>query len=84
MSDSQSRRRFDRQKQEQMDRLLEQHQNGLLSIEDAALLRSLVDEAERLMVENAKSIEAVTQGEHPHSSSAVPVTVWIKPSATPI
>lgn len=84
MSASQPLRRFAIEKQALLDRLLEQNQNGLLSAEDAEVLRNLVDEAERLMVENARSLEAATQSERPASSSAVPVTVWIKPSATTI
>ena len=63
MSASQPLRRFASEKQELMDRLLERNQNGLLSVEDAEVLRKLVDEAELLMIENAKSLEAVTQSE---------------------
>lgn len=84
MSASQPIRRFAVEKQALMDRLLEQNQNGLLSVEDADVLRDLVDDAERLMIENAKSLQAATQSERPQSSSAVPVTVWVKPSATTI
>ncbi len=83
MSTSQPLLRFPSEKQELMDRLLERNQNGLLSVEDTEVLRSLVDEAERLLVENAKSLEAFTQSEPPNCSSPVPVTVWVKPSASP-
>lgn len=81
MAEPQSLRQLNRNKQQLMDRLLEENQNGSLSSHDAAALCALVEEAERLMVENAKALETLTQCEQPNRPvGAVPVTVWIKPS----
>jgi hypothetical protein len=73
---------LDSEKQITLDRLLDENQNGHISEKDKQVLRGLVDEAERLMVENAKSLAAFSECEQKASTDVpTPVTVWIKPSS---
>ncbi|MEZ6079874.1 MAG: hypothetical protein R3C56_30640 [Pirellulaceae bacterium] len=41
-----------------MDRLLEENRNGIISPADLQVLQGLVEEAEKLMMENAKNLAA--------------------------
>ncbi len=75
-------KRFSSEKQALLDDLLEQNSEGTISPEDNAVLVELVAEAERLMVENSKRLADFAQSESPAApASAIPVTVWIKPSS---
>ena len=74
-------RAFDSDKQLLMDQLLEQNQNGTISDSDKQQLRGLVEEAERLMAENARMLAAYAKEDREgNSGTPVPVTVWVKPS----
>ncbi|KAA5539004.1 hypothetical protein FYK55_25755 [Roseiconus nitratireducens] len=70
-------------KQARLDRLLNEKSEGMISPEDEAALEQLVAEAEQLMVENAKRLASFAEDESPAApSSAVPVTVWVKPPSS--
>jgi len=72
---------FDPDKQREMDQLLEKNQLVALDSDEAARLRNLVDEAERLMVKNAEALALLFKPQA-ISIAATPVTVWVKPEAS--
>ena len=72
---------FDPDKQREMDQLLEKNQYVTLDKSEAARLRELVDNAERLMVRNAEVLASIFKSQSP-AIAATPVTVWLKPEAS--
>jgi len=80
MSNSFPTQLFEAEKQQLMDRLLEENRNGIISPADLQVLQGLVEEAEKLMMENAKNL-AATADPQPATIGATPVTIWIKPTA---
>ena len=67
-------------KQQRMDHLLERNREGDITSAEKAKLKQLVEEAEQLMVENAKRLAAFHKQTSEVPSTAVPVTVWVKPA----
>ncbi len=67
-------------KQRTMDRLLEKNSDGTITPAEKVRLEKLVEEAERLMVINAKRL-ADFNGKRTAAkgSGAVSVTVWVQP-----
>lgn len=80
MSNSFPTQLFEAEKQQLMDRLLEENRNGIISPADLQVLQGLVEEAEKLMMENAKNL-AATADPQPPTIGATPVTIWSKPTA---
>ena len=71
---------FPAAKQRVLDRLLEKNSEGTISASERNRLQQLVDEAERLMVANAKRLARFSESETANvPTGAVPVTVWVKP-----
>ena len=71
------------EKQTRLDQLLNKHSEETISLEEKAELKRLVAEAEQLMVENAKRLARFAENESPAApSSAMPVTVWVKPPSS--
>lgn len=68
-------------KQRTMDALLEKNSEGTITPAEKARLERLVEEAEQLMVVNAKRL-ADFNGKRiaAKSSNAVSVTVWVQPA----
>ncbi len=70
------------EKQSRLDQLLDMNNEGTISLKEKAELDRLVIEAEQLMVENAKRFARFAENESPAAPpSAMPVTVWVKPSS---
>lgn len=68
-------------KQRLMDSLLEKNSDGTITSLEKARLEKLVDEAERLMVVNAKRLADFShQQQATGGSRGVPVTVWVQPA----
>lgn len=64
-----------------MDALLEKNSDGTITPIEKVRLEKLVDEAERLMVINAKRLaDFNVKRQAPEDSNAVPVTVWVQPA----
>lgn len=75
-------KRFPAAKQRRLDLLLEKSSEGTISPRERMLLKSLVLEAEHLMVSNAKRLsEFAKSGENAIPTQSVPVTVWVSPTA---
>lgn len=73
-------KQFARPKQRRLDELLSKNSEGCITDAERRRLTSLVDEAERLMVENAKRLAAYAEREGSGiPPDAVPVTVWLTP-----
>jgi len=67
-------------KQRRLDELLTKNAEGCITDAEKHRLTSLVDEAEQLMVENARRLAAYTEREGSGvPPDAVPVTVWLTP-----
>jgi hypothetical protein len=78
-----SPKRFSPAKQRRMDELLEKNSEGTITPAERVKLGQLVDEAERLMVSNAKRLAkfgASDAGKGP--SPSVPLTVWVTTEPT--
>lgn len=68
-------------KQRRMDELLDENGEGTITTVETAKLTSLVAEAERLMVENAKRLAAFHESESSEAPvGAVPITIWVNPA----
>ena len=68
-------------KQRAMDSLLEKNSDGTITPIEKARLEKLVEEAEKLMVVNAKRLADFSiKRQAPGASGAVPVTVWVQPA----
>lgn len=73
-------KRFPAAKQRRLDELLTKNSGGTLSEREQKRLQELVDEAEALMVDNAKLLAAYAKSQAPAAPvQAVPVTVWVHP-----
>jgi hypothetical protein len=71
-------KRLSAAKQRRMDELLEKNNEGTITPAERERLSRLVDEAERLMVANAKRlVEFSRNQESEPPRGAVPVTVWV-------
>lgn len=69
-------------KQRRLDELLAKNSDGTLTPHEQIRLQELVDEAEALMVANAKLLADFAKRETPSApDQAVPVTVWVVPEA---
>lgn len=76
-------KRFPAAKQRRLDALLEKNAEGTITEKETAVLKSLVAEAEALMVANAQLLAKFAQGQSPQAPvNAVPVTVWVTPQVT--
>jgi hypothetical protein len=72
--------KFPAAKQRVLDQLLEKNSAGTIAPGERVRLEQLVDEAERLMVANAKRLAQFARSESANVPvGAVPVTVWVKP-----
>lgn len=70
--------KFPAAKQERMDELLDKNGEGKISPVERSELEQLVEDAEKLMVENARRLASFAEGEAPRpSQGGVPVTVWV-------
>lgn len=75
-------KRFPLSKQRRMDVLLDKNREGAISAKEKVALEKLVAEAEQLMVSNAKRVaEFAKNAQAEVPANAVPVTVWVVPSA---
>lgn len=73
---------FPAAKQRSLDRLLEKNSEGTIEPKERVRLEGLVDEAERLAVENARRLARFSESERAsRPPGAVPVTVWVRPEA---
>jgi len=73
--------KFSAPKQRVMDSLLEKNSDGRITPAEKVRLECLVEEAERLMVDNAKRLaEFNSKRQTAGGSGAVPVTVWVQPA----
>ncbi len=70
------------QKQQRLDELLEKNSEGDITAGERNELESLVEEAERLMVANARRLAEFAQQRTGVPTGAVPVTVWVKPASS--
>ena len=76
-------KRFPAAKQQRLDELLEKNPTGTLTPREKERLHALVDEAEALMVANAKLLSDFAKRQSsPPPSQAVPVTVWVSPDVS--
>lgn len=66
-------------KQQRLDALLAKNSESAITPEQRSELEALVDEAEKLMVSNARRLAEFSQQSAGTPTSAVPVTVWVKP-----
>jgi len=73
-------KKFPAVKQRRLDELLEKNAEGTITPSEKQRLEQLVEEAEALMVANARLLArfAEAQGDN-LPVAAVPVTVWVKP-----
>ena len=70
-------------KQARLDQLLDENSEGTITPDTKRELEALVLEAEQMMVLNARRLAEFTKEESPTvPSSAMPVTVWVKPQST--
>ena len=73
-------KKFPAAKQRMLDQLLDKNCDGSISPGERTRLEQLVDEAERLMLANAKRLARFSRNESAGApAGAVPVTVWVKP-----
>jgi len=71
-------KKFPVAKQRRMDELLDKNSEGTITPTEKAKLAQLVEEAERLMVSNAKLLAEFSQKESSGAPpGAVPLTVWV-------
>ena len=66
-------------RQQRLDALLEKNSEGAITPEEQSELAALVDEAEKLMVANARRLAEFSRQTGGTPTGAVPVTVWVKP-----
>jgi hypothetical protein len=67
-------------KQRRLDQLLEKNSEGTITRTEKAKLEQLVEEAEQLMVANAKQLAEFSRSQGTRAPvDAVPVTVWVTP-----
>jgi hypothetical protein len=67
-------------KQRRLDQLLEKNSEGTITRTEKAKLEQLVEEAEQLMVANAKQLAEFSRSQGTRAPvAAVPVTVWVTP-----
>ena len=72
-------KKFPAAKQLRLDELLEKNSEGTITPAETTRLKSLVAEAEQLMVANAKQLADFSRQETAGTPvGAVPVTVWVK------
>ena len=74
-------RKFPAAKQRSLDELLEKSSEGTISGNERKRLEQLVEEAEELMVANARLLARFTEAESAIYPT-VPVTVWVTPTHT--
>jgi hypothetical protein len=73
-------KKFPDSKQRRLDALLEKNAEGPISAKETVVLKSLVAEAEAVMVANGQLLASFAQSQTPHPPvNAVPVTVWVNP-----
>lgn len=71
-------KKFPVAKQQRLDALLTKNSAGTITPREKERLQTLVEEAEALMVVNAKLLSDFAKRQSPSApSQAVPVTVWI-------
>lgn len=74
---------FSPTKQSRLDQLLDQNSEGEILPDAKRELETLVSEAERIMLNNARRLAEFAKEESPSvPSSAMPVTIWVKPQST--
>jgi hypothetical protein len=67
-------------KQQRLDLLLEKNAEGTISRREKETLKSLVAEAEKIMMANAQRLAEFARSQSPQPpAAAVPVTVWVNP-----
>jgi hypothetical protein len=73
---------FPAARQRRMDELLDKNSEGTITPAEKTSLEKLVEEAERLMVANAKRLADFLETERSAAPvGAVPVTVWVRPGS---
>ncbi len=73
-------KKFPVAKQQQLDNLLAKNADGTVTPDEQQRLQTLVNEAEELMVTNAKLLADFARSQSPTAPpQAVPVTVWVNP-----
>jgi hypothetical protein len=75
-------KKFPATKQRRLDQLLEKNSEGTITSGERVKLQRLVDEAERLMAENARRLADFSRSDAAVPADAVPVTVWVSPETT--
>ena len=72
---------FSPTKQRRLDELLEKNAEGTITPREKSRLEQLVEEAERLMVDNARRLARFSKSEAGRvPTGAVPLTVWVHPN----
>ncbi|MDX1947617.1 MAG: hypothetical protein SFU86_19620 [Pirellulaceae bacterium] len=74
-------KKFPPAKQKRMDELLDKNSEGTITPDERTLLEGLVADAEKLMVANAKLLVRFSQQGPVAPAGAIPVTIWVQPSA---
>jgi hypothetical protein len=75
-------KKFPAAKQRLLDQLLDKNSEGTITSGERAKLEQLVDQAEHLMVSNAKRLARFVQiRREGKPTRAVPVTVWVHPNS---
>ena len=73
-------KKFPASKQQRLDALLLKNAADTLTAREKQRLQTLVDEAEALMVANAKMLSDFAKRQSPSAPAhAIPVTVWVSP-----
>jgi len=73
-------KKFPAAKQRRLDELLAKNADSTVTPREQQRLKTLVDEAEALMVANAQLLADFARSQCPTApSQAVPVTVWVNP-----
>jgi hypothetical protein len=76
-------KKFSPAKQRRLDQLLERNAAGKVTANEKAKLKTLVAQAEELMVANSRRIAEFAKSQLPQAPlGAVPVTVWVSPNLT--
>ena len=75
-------RRFPADKQARMDELLDLNNDGVISPDEELELDRLVEEAQRLMIDNLRRMEAFYGSPvDSQRGRAVPIAVWVREEA---
>jgi hypothetical protein len=72
--------KFPAAKQRRLDQLLEKNREGTITSKEKGKLEQLVEEAQQLMISNAKRLAQFSHSEAVRPpAAAVPVTIWVQP-----